>query len=364
MLSLAQIETGEVEQVMAFDVVPETNAAGFAGSWSNYPFFPSGRVVVTSMEGGVFLVKPRWLEVEATASAVCATDVLSLSVTLEAGLKPPFSWSFPGLPAGATVSGWPAGAIGPGSWEVEVSGLAGVVGPVSFSVELVSAAGTLVSVPVAIEVTSGGVWLPDADGDGWGSASAPVLLCNPVPGYVPWEEGGMFDCDDASATTYPGAPELCDGQDNDCNGWPDDLPGAPLLPWYLDADGDGYGVSVGAGPGAAMPAALFWACAQPPGYAAVGGDCNDFVPWVYPGAPPTASGWDNNCDGVIAGNEWPPCTANLNQDMGVSSADLLLFLSGYGCQGSCPGDIDGNGYVASGDLLILLSQMGRECGVI
>lgn len=41
----------------------------------------------------------------------------------------------------------------------------------------------------------------DNDGDGYGNG------CAAGP-----------DCDDTDATTYPGAPELCDGKDNSCNG--------------------------------------------------------------------------------------------------------------------------------------------------
>ena len=40
------------------------------------------------------------------------------------------------------------------------------------------------------------------------------------------------DCDDGDPDTHPGADELCDERDNDCNGLVDDDPG--------DADGDGY----------------------------------------------------------------------------------------------------------------------------
>jgi hypothetical protein len=48
----------------------------------------------------------------------------------------------------------------------------------------------------------------DADHDGvLGKASV----------FVPDACGGP-DCDDTSVTTYPGAPELCDGKDNNCNG--------------------------------------------------------------------------------------------------------------------------------------------------
>ena len=43
-----------------FDTVPwGENDPGFAGSWSNYPFFESGTIVVTSIKEGLFLLKRR-----------------------------------------------------------------------------------------------------------------------------------------------------------------------------------------------------------------------------------------------------------------------------------------------------------------
>ncbi len=46
------------KEVGYFDTVPVgENAAGFAGSWSNYPFFKSGVVAVTSMREGLFLIR-------------------------------------------------------------------------------------------------------------------------------------------------------------------------------------------------------------------------------------------------------------------------------------------------------------------
>ena len=35
------------------------NDPGFAGSWSNYPFFESGTIVVSSIKEGLFLLKKR-----------------------------------------------------------------------------------------------------------------------------------------------------------------------------------------------------------------------------------------------------------------------------------------------------------------
>jgi hypothetical protein len=47
-------------EVGFFDTVPfGDNQPGFAGSWSNYPYFKSGVVVVTSGREGLFIVKKR-----------------------------------------------------------------------------------------------------------------------------------------------------------------------------------------------------------------------------------------------------------------------------------------------------------------
>ena len=60
---------------------------------------------------------------------------------------------------------------------------------------------------------------PDADADGHGAAEAPILACDPPPGHV--DVAG--DCDDGDPAVYPGAPELCDQRDNDCDGAVDEL---------------------------------------------------------------------------------------------------------------------------------------------
>ncbi len=56
----------------------------------------------------------------------------------------------------------------------------------------------------------------DNDGDGHGNLALPYLGCpsSAPPGYV----ASSDDCDDSRSTIYPGAPERCDGRDNNCNG--------------------------------------------------------------------------------------------------------------------------------------------------
>jgi hypothetical protein len=75
----------------------------------------------------------------------------------------------------------------------------------------------------------------DDDGDGWGTGE-PELQCDGAPGFAR-EEG---DCDDDQANVHPGAPEVCDGLDQDCDG---DRLDDGRLTWWLDADRDGWGAS-------------------------------------------------------------------------------------------------------------------------
>jgi choice-of-anchor B domain-containing protein len=50
-------------EVGYFDTVPYgDNVPGFAGSWSNYPFFKSGTIIVTSMREGLFVLKHRQMQ--------------------------------------------------------------------------------------------------------------------------------------------------------------------------------------------------------------------------------------------------------------------------------------------------------------
>ncbi len=137
------------------------------------------------------------------------------------------------------------------------------------------------------------LWYADADGDGYGDASSVTTGCSQPTGYV----ADSTDCDDSDASVHPGATEVCDGVDNDCDGAVDESGSSGASTWYLDADGDGYGDA----------SSSTTACSQPTGYVADGTDCDDTDSTVYPGATELCDGLDNDCDGTVdeaAGSTW------------------------------------------------------------
>ena len=128
------------------------------------------------------------------------------------------------------------------------------------------------------------------------------------------------DCNDHDAAVHPGAADICDSKDNDCNGVVD--------------DGYGTGSPCSAGVGACLRTGTVMctstttsACNALPGqpttevcnfrdddcdgavdegfdqdgdgYTSCGGDCNDAVASVHPGAVETFNGVDDDCNGVI-----------------------------------------------------------------
>ncbi|MFO0681963.1 MAG: putative metal-binding motif-containing protein [Sandaracinus sp.] len=126
-----------------------------------------------------------------------------------------------------------------------------------------------------------GTWYADGDGDGFGRASAPVSGCMQPPGTVI----DATDCDDASAARHPGATEACNMVDDDCDGTTDEGV-RPTL--YLDADGDGFGVT-----------ATTAFCAPQDHVVAQSGDCNDGNAAVHPGATEVCNTVDDDCNGTI-----------------------------------------------------------------
>ncbi len=96
---------------------------------------------------------------------------------------------------------------------------------------------------------------------------------------------GADDCDDSNAAINPGAVEACDDLDNDCDKQIDE---DDQVPWYMDADGDGYGDA----------ATEVMDCASPgSGYIDASGDCDDTNGDINGGGTEVCNGADDDCDG-------------------------------------------------------------------
>ncbi len=157
----------------------------------------------------------------------------------------------------------------------------------------------------------------------WDTASGPGI------GEIDRDQDGFTsvnDCDDADPETYPGAPELCDGRNNDCDAAVDEEP-VDGRPFNQDADLDGYG----------NPDILVNACERSPGFVEDGTDCDDTSAEAHPGAAEICNdGLDNDCDGDLA-------ECSRSGSFALEDADIDI-------QGVSGGDRSGGAVAAVGDM--------------
>jgi hypothetical protein len=120
----------------------------------------------------------------------------------------------------------------------------------------------------------------DSDGDTYGDAGTSTEACTAPPNYV----SNADDCDDTDGNVYPGATEVCNGIDDNCDDVVDE---GVKQTFYLDSDDDGYGDAANSTE----------ACTAPPNYVSNADDCDDGDASAYPGAPEICDdGKDNDCD--------------------------------------------------------------------
>jgi hypothetical protein len=151
--------------------------------------------------------------------------------------------------------------------------------------------------------------IPDNDGDG---ALADV------------------DCDDADATVYPGAPETCDGRDEDCDGSVDE--GVSTVS-YRDADGDGVG----------DPNVAHEGCLVPEGFVQNGADCDDSSAEISPDAEERCDEIDNDCDGRVDDDVLASGVHRTLIDTDIEMVGTRTVNSYLGTGLLSLGDLDGDG---------------------
>jgi predicted outer membrane repeat protein len=133
---------------------------------------------------------------------------------------------------------------------------------------------------------------PDAVGGTWPAADSTNLSVDPM--WVSYVEGG---CEELDLGLLPDSPlwDAGDPSTGDSDGTRADIgatggsvPAEGTRRWYLDADGDGYGVLD----------AVTYAATVPAGYASNVSDCDDSDADRFPGNPEQCDGRDEDCDGI------------------------------------------------------------------
>ena len=92
------------------------------------------------------------------------------------------------------------------------------------------------------------------------------------------------DCNDSNSAIRPGAEEICNQLDDNCDGQIDE---DVRTVYFRDADGDTYG----------NPRITSESCEQPDGYVTNDEDCNDNSASALPGGEEVCDGLDNDCNG-------------------------------------------------------------------
>jgi hypothetical protein len=129
------------------------------------------------------------------------------------------------------------------------------------------------------------VWYADFDNDGFGTPDSTYNACTQPSNY----STNALDCNDGDDDINPNAVELCNEEDDNCDGVIDEDTASDASTWFQDADEDGFGNN----------SITTTACSIPSGYTSNNTDCDDYDDDTNPSADEACNGEDDNCDGII-----------------------------------------------------------------
>jgi choice-of-anchor B domain-containing protein len=96
-LDAIRVQNSILSEVAFFDVIPANDFAQFSGTWSNYPYLPSGIVLASSMYDGMFIVKPTIITTSQDNIQLCANAANSFEIGINADLAFPLTVAIEGL---------------------------------------------------------------------------------------------------------------------------------------------------------------------------------------------------------------------------------------------------------------------------
>jgi PKD repeat protein len=182
----------------------------------------------------------------ASQTSICNGQSIAFTDS-STGSPTSWAWSFPGAVTTSSSEQNPTVTYAnPGTYNVSLTVTNGVGNDTESRIGYIAVGNSV-------------MWYYDGDQDGYGGNTT-LYTCIAPANFV--NQGG--DCDDSNSAVHPGASEICNGLDDDCDG---------LIDEGFDADNDG-----------------FTTCQ---------GDCDDNNALAYPGAMELCNGLDEDCDGQI-----------------------------------------------------------------
>ena len=403
-LDLANVAQGQLEEVAFFDVYPASNSAQFNGTWSNYPYFGSGNVIVSHIEEGLYVLRPNIVPpcefscgcTDATAcnydasaanddgtcdySCYGCTDASACNYDAEATIDDGSCIApNPSYGCDCSVDGAISAVLSPG----QSSG--------AFTVEA-----TANPVPTSFDITltftgGGGAWPADmAVG-----ITDPNGLCVSFGGYNDSPAGcnslGLYSTiwpsswNTSTAGTYTATVDLSNTSLSGTgiwsfilyNGWSgggqavsydatfnlsDICPTTiPDVPGCTDASACNYDADATLDDGSCLYVDALGVC---------GGDCTADVDQdgvcdtdEIPGCTdPEATNYDPNATDEDGTCEYPVlCPGDFDNDGIITVSDVLVSLGNFGCEGDCEADLDQDGITGVTDILEMLSNFGNSC---
>lgn len=119
----SNIAAAQLSEVAYFDIYPTNNNASFNGAWHVYPYFPSGSVIVSGIEQGLFVLRPVALRAANESLNVCQTGSVNTQITVTSlfGNSASVTLTTQGAPTGATANLAPNPVTAPGTSQLTIN---------------------------------------------------------------------------------------------------------------------------------------------------------------------------------------------------------------------------------------------------